>query len=155
MGTSLTDIVDLFLSNIDDYKLTSIYTTSGSNALNTFCEPWLLNSIVDFRCCDQSLTYTPITGSADGSFSLDLSQENKILLSQIMVLYWLERNLQDIRQMNNFIQDHDFKSWSPANTIKSKQDYINVKKEEISQRLNDYAYAKNSWSSWRSQIFWS
>jgi hypothetical protein len=152
-GTSLSEIVDLFSTNVDDYNLNTIYTTSGSAGLNTFVEPWLLNSIEDFDICDQSLDYTPISGTTDGTFAETLTMSNKLMLSQMMVLYWAERDLQDIRKMNNFIKDHDFVAWAPSSTIKAKQDYINVKKEEISQRLINYGYSRNPWAEWEDQNF--
>jgi hypothetical protein len=154
MGTNLTEIVDLFLGNIDDYKLNLIYTTSGSITLNTYVEPWLLQSINDFLpVCDQDLTYTSISTTIDGSFTETLTQENKVLLAQIMVIYWLERNIQNNLSFNNYLQDRDFKGFSPANITKSKQDFLNTKREEISQKIVDYSLRKNDWVSWDNQIF--
>ena len=48
MGTTLTEVSDLFLSAIADYKLDAIYNASGSLVLNTYIEPWLLKSIDNF-----------------------------------------------------------------------------------------------------------
>ena len=155
MGTSLTEVSDLFLSSISDYKLDAIYTASGSLVLNQYIEPWLLKSVADFsNICTQTLTYTVISGSSDGSFSEVLTTENQIILSMHMELYWLQKGIQDIRAMNNFIQDHDFKSFSPAQNITARTANYNSKREELSQRLIDYGYAHNvTWSQWNNQIF--
>jgi hypothetical protein len=153
LGTSLTEIADLFLSSVSDYRLDTIYTTSGSIVLNTYLEPWLLTSIDMFDVCDQDLTYTILSGSVDGYFDQSLTQRNKNMLGQIMVIPWLQKGVQDIRQMENFIQDHDFKSWSPAQNLKARQDYISAKKEEISQKLVDYDFKGVDWDNWKAQNF--
>ena len=155
MGILSSEIFDFFLTSVNDYKLTAIYQASGSLVLDTYMEPWLLNSIVEFDICDQDLSYTVSSGSAEGSFDADLTNKNIFMLSQIMTKYWLQKNLNDILQMNNILQDRDYKVYSQANNIKAKQDYYVMKCEEISQRLTNYEYASNDWSSWRNQVFYS
>jgi hypothetical protein len=71
-----------------------------------------------------------------------------------MVKYWLSKMVQDVLQMNIFVQDHDFKTHAASSNLTAKMNYYNTKKEEISQLLVDYAYRKNDWSQWRNQIFY-
>jgi hypothetical protein len=153
MGTTLTEVTDLFLSAIYDYRLNAIYTNSGSLIFNTYIEPWLLKSIQDFYICDQPLDYVVTSGSADGYFIQTLTMQNQIIISQYMELYWLQKGIQDIRAMNNVIQDHDFKNFSPAQILQARTSNYNSKREELSQKLVDYSYQKNNWNNWNSQIF--
>jgi len=155
MGTLSSEIFDFFLTSVNDYKLTAIYQASGSLILGEYMEPWLLNSIIEFDVCDQSLSYTVSTGSTEGSFDVDLTNKNIFMLVQIMTKYFLQKNLQDILKMDNILQDRDFKMYSAANNLKAKQDYYVMKCEEIDQRLTNYGYADNDWSSWRNQVFYS
>ena len=152
MGTSATEVFDLFLALINDWKLDSLYVTSGSAALGVYVEPWLLFSISEFEdICDQSLTYDSTSGSQ--MFTETLTQRNINVLSQIMVKFWLQKTVQDILQMNLAIVDHDFKRFSEAQNLREKRELYNVKREEVSQMLQDYAYHRNSWSQWKNQIF--
>jgi len=155
MGTTLTQVMDIFLSSIADYKLDTIYNASGSQVLNQYCEPWVLKAIMDFSpYCNQDLAYTVVSGSADGEFAQDLTMENQILLSMHLELYWLEKGIQDQRTLANTFGDRDFKPFSPAQNIRERTAYLNVKKEHLSQRLISYSYAHNvDWSSWNNQIF--
>ena len=155
MGTLSSTIFDYFLTSVNDYKLTAIYQASGSLVLDTYMEPWLLNSIIEFDICDQDLSYTVSTDSIEGYFDADLTNKNIFMLSQIMTKYFLQKNLQDILKMDNILQDRDFKMYSAANSLKAKQDYYTMKCEEISQRLTNYGYADNDWASWRNQVFYS
>ena len=155
MGTLSSTIFDYFLTNVNDYRLTNIYTTSGSLVLDIYLEPFLLNSIVEFYECNQDLSYTVAGSTIEGSFDVDLSTENQLMLSHIMMRYYMGKEVADILQLRNALQDRDFKTYSQANNLKEKRDYYNSIKEDISQRLNDYSYRKNNWDSWRNQIFYS
>jgi hypothetical protein len=153
LSTKLSDIGDLFMSKVSDYRLNEIYQTSGSMALNEYIEPYLMESIIEFNICTPPLVYTPTSGSVEGYFTDDLTFENKFMLSELMTLHWLQKVVQDILQMNNFVTDHDFKTFSAAQNLSAKQSYLNQKREMISQRLIDYEYKNNNWADWRNQKY--
>jgi hypothetical protein len=151
MSTEATEIFDLFMLQQRDYRLTSLYSNSGSSVLNTYLEGFLLFAITKFvPLCTQDLAYDTTTQS----FSSTLTMEHKLILAQIMVLYWLEQEVHDISQMRMTIQDKDFKHYSEAQNLTAKKDLLNIKKEEISQLLSEYGYRNSiSWSDWALQIF--
>lgn len=150
MATTLDEVCDLFLSLQQDYKLTALYQTSGSATFLTYLEPWLLYSIDEFDgICTQSLTYSTTTQS----FTETLTQKNKNVLAQLMVRYWLQKEVQDVLQMRVNLQDRDYKHYSEAQNLKEKRELLNVKREEISQLLLDYGYKNNDWASWELQDF--
>jgi hypothetical protein len=153
MATYLLEICDLFLSRVNDFRLNTIFTTSGSLALNTYLEPYLLDSIVEFDVCNQSLAYTTTGSATDGFFATDLNLKNKIILSQIMVKYWLEQVVANVLNMNLTLQDHDYKRFAESQNLKAKQDFLNQKREQVSQLLVDYGYSNNDWTDWRNQNF--
>jgi len=153
MGTALSSIVDLFLSNVDDYKLEFIFTTSGSAIFDVYVEPWLMQSINEFSIADQDLTYTPATTSTDGYFDQNLTIKNQLVLANIMTKYWLNKTVNNVRQMENYLQDRDFKMNSAAQNLTAKQNLYNMKREEVSQMLVDYSYNALNWGKWRNQDF--
>jgi hypothetical protein len=67
--------------------------------------------------------------------------------------YWLQKNVNDITQMNLHVTDRDFKVASEALNLREKVVHLNAVKEQCSQMLIDYAYNKNDWSSWYNQDF--
>jgi hypothetical protein len=155
MGTSTSEVTDMFLTRINDYRLTTIYQTSGSGTLNQYLEPFLIDSNIMFSdFCDQDLTYTICSGSVEGYYTETLTTEHISILSQIMVKFWLAKTISDILQMQNHVTDRDFKTFSSSQNLKSKQDYYVVKLEEIDQLLTNYSLKKNNWVNWRSQIFY-
>lgn len=149
MTTSLIDINDLFLTLIDDYRLNKLYEQSVSN-FNTHLEGWLLFAIEDFSgICTQELVYDESTQE----FSVILTRKHKLILAQIMVKYWLHKEVFNVLQMNNFITDRDFKAHSAAQNLREKQAALAGKEEEISQLLLEYELSNNDWDNWKNQLF--
>lgn len=155
MTTVASDIYDLFLNRISDYSLNTVFTQSGSFVFGMYIESWLLDSITDFSdICTQDLTYTASTNTAEGYFTETLSTENKVVLSRLMVKYWMDKRIKDVLQMNLFLQDHDYKVHSAAQNLTAKQKMYTDLKEELDLLLGKYAYKHNNWSDWRNQIFY-
>jgi hypothetical protein len=150
MATTTDEIFDLFSSLQDDWRLTSLFTTSGSDAYGTYVTPWLLLSIDDFSpICDQSL----ILNSGSVAFTVDLTQENKNVLSQLMTKYWLQKEVKNILQMSNSIQDRDFKTYSQAQNLTAKKDLYNTTVEELDRLLGKYELKRVPWANWKNQNF--
>ena len=151
MATTLDQIADLFLAKIQDYKITTLFQTSGSQAVNTYVEPWLLDSIDDFSLiCDQTLSYSRSTQA----FSLDLSQKNQNVLSRLMQKYWLEKEVYNIIQMQNHLQDKDFKTYSAANNLEKKLNLLDEVYEKADQLLTRYSLNYTiDWDNWENQTF--
>ena len=154
MTTLSSLIVDRFLMRVQDYKLDSIYNTSGSFVLNEYVEVWLLDAIDMFSpVCVEDLTYTSTSGSTEGYFTATLSSEAQNILSQIMVLHWLKREVQNALSMGLFVTDRDMKTFSSAQNLTAKKDFLIVKTEEIDKLIGDYAYRHNNWTQWEIQDF--
>lgn len=148
MGTSLSEIYDIFMLTVTDYRLNDLFEMSETdfeNYLNGFLE----FAIADFDICDQDLNYDKETNS----FSETLTRENKIILATLMTKHWLNKLVNDITQMNLHVTDRDFRVASEAMNLREKSIYLNNVKETCSQMLIDYAYKHNDWSGWLKQNF--
>lgn len=151
-NTTLEDICDLFSSKVRDNRLVALYQSSGSAQYLDYLEPWVLNSIDDFEsiCTQDISTYSTTTQS----FSVELTRKNKNVLARIMTKYWLEKELQDIQQMKNYVQDKDFRTHSANQAYEAKQKAYAQKCEEISQLLVQYGYDEDvDWENWKLQDF--
>jgi|WetSurMetagenome_2_1015567.scaffolds.fasta_scaffold10985_4 hypothetical protein len=150
MGTESSEIFDLFMLLQTDYRLNSIYTNSGSSLFGDYLQPWLLFAINDFDgICRESLNYDVTTQI----FTNTLSQQTKLILAQLLVRYWIQKEVQDIVQMRLHIQDKDFKTFAEANNLKEKQNLYNQKREELSQILTNYELKNTDWIDWKLQNF--
>jgi hypothetical protein len=147
-NTSLSEVYDLFMQQVTDYRLTALFETSEID-FEVFLQAWLEYAITDFTICDQSLLFDATTKL----FPVVLTRENKIILATLMMRYWLQKNTNDITQMNLHVMDRDFKVPSEAANLKEKVLYLNIVKEQCSQLLNDYGYRKIAWAEWLAQDF--
>jgi len=143
MGTKLSEVYDLFMLQVSDYRLVDLFNTSEED-FETFLQGFLEFAISDFEICDQDLDFD----ETSGEFPEILSRKNRTILATLMMRYWLQKLVNDITQMNLHVTDRDFKVASEAMNLREKTVYLNTVKEQCSQILNDYAYTNNDWDSW-------
>ena len=148
MSTSISEIFDLFMLTVNDYRLNHLFDSSEEDFEN-YLSGFLEFAIVEFSICDQDLNYDTITKT----FSDTLTRENKVILATLMTKYWLTKLVNDITQLNLHITDRDFKVASESMNLREKSIYLNNVKETCSQMLIDYAYKHNDWTGWLSQDF--
>lgn len=148
MATNLSEIYDLFMVSVTDYRLTDLFNVSEED-FETYLQAFLEFAIVDFDICDQDLDYDETTKV----FPEVLTRKNKIILAKLMMRYWLQKLVNDVTQMNLHVTDRDFRVASEAMNLREKTIYLNSVKEQCSQMLNDYAYKNNDWDSWWNQDF--
>ena len=148
MGTALSDVYDLFMMQCTDYRLTDLFATSEDD-FETYLEAWLKFAVVDFRACTQSVVFNSDTKA----FTATLTSENQVILATLMLKYLMQKNVNDITQMNLHIRDRDFNIYSESQNMKEKRATLNAVKEQCAQLLNDYDFSHNDWSEWNSQIF--
>lgn len=149
MGTSFSEIYDNFMMTITDYRLITLYNASVTD-FQTYLSAWLIQSIPEFTNCDQSLAYS------SSEFTETLTQKNIDVLILLMKKKWFEKELENILQMTNVVQDRDFKMHSQANNLKEKRERLITLQEEVSQKLVDYGFAYSTdWAAWLNGEFYS
>jgi hypothetical protein len=149
MGTNFNEIFDQFLSFIEDYRLTALYQSSVTN-FEIYLQGWLMPSIVEFTNvpCNQALTFDTTTKT----FTETLSLENVMILSKLMMKYWLMKEVNDITQMRMKIQT-DYKTYSEAQNIAAKTERLIQITEECSQLLTSYSFRQINWTDWAAGNF--
>lgn len=147
MGTYFSEVYDIFMMTVTDYRLIDLFNSSQEDFEN-YLQAWLRFSVIEFSSiCDQSLLFDIPTVQ----FNETLSDENIVVLSKLMMKNWLQKVVNDITQMNLHITDRDFKMASEAQNLREKASYYNIIKEECSQLLQDYSYRKLDWNGWYTQ----
>jgi len=148
MGTPFTDVFDLFLTKVQDYRLNTLYNTSP-NDLTIYLQGFLINALPLFYNCNQSLAKNNTTQL----FTADLAEENQVMIADLMVEKWLGKELLNVTQMNLTVQDRDFKSHSADKNMEGKAKRLIEKREQNAQALVDYGYKYNNWSDWFNGTF--
>ena len=103
--TKFEDVYPLFLNTIQDYSIKNLFKYNIDVALEMI-EYFLLKSIPKFRNCEKDLS-NPDTNCKNFGVKLDL--EEKVILSDLMVVSWMDRVVNNITQMNAGLNDNDWR----------------------------------------------
>lgn len=146
-GTTFEEVFDYFMTTLNDYRLLALFNSSPTD-FKVYLSAWLIESTADFTVCDQSLAYS------NYEFTETLTQRNINMLVLYMKIRWEEKEVENLLQMNNFVQDRDFHTFSQANNMNAKKDRLITLKEELSQKLVEYGLAENKWANWYAGVFY-
>ena len=149
MTTPYSTVFDSFLSRIKDWRLDTLYQTSETD-FETYLTVFLTSAVIMFNNCGQSLEKTDSTKL----FTETLTDENINILGQLMTEVWLEKEVQDVRQMNLHVVDKDFKVHSEAQNLREKNARWSEVRERNSQTLLEYGYNSTDWDSWIAGTFY-
>ena len=78
-NTPYSDINDLFLQQVEDYRLVELYNNgAGADNLNTYLLGFMILAIPEFSSCTQDLSDRNDTNK---SFNYAMTEENQKILS--------------------------------------------------------------------------
>jgi hypothetical protein len=142
MSTPYSDVFNLFLTSIQDYRINKLYSQSVEQMEN-YLIPFLIKAITNFRKCKTDLEDRDDTNKV---FNQTLSTDEKVILSNLMIVEWLTKEVNDILSLRNFLQDTDFKTYSQANNLKEKRELLTTMKEMVDKQITQYSYNNFDWS---------
>ena len=106
---------------------------------------YLGRAIPKFYNCNKNIFATDLSS---GEFPCELDLQEKDILSELMVLSWLDQVVSDIRQINLHVTDSDFKLYSEAENLKQKSEYSDRLREKASQDMVNYGLYHTPFSEW-------
>ena len=143
MTTGYSSIYELFLSSVRDYQIDRLFDTSAESA-EAYMKPLLIRGLVNFTNCKKNLEDRD---DATQLFNLTLTTHEKVILSNLMRIEWLEREVNDVLQMRLHLQDGDFKTYAEQNNLRGKLDLLNNTREVVDKQMNQYGYGNLDWST--------
>lgn len=146
MPTLFSDIYDLFLSGVSDYKINELFAVSTTDA-ETYLQGFLMKAIPKFNHCKQDLTYI-LTTDAYFVSTLSLSEQN--ILSDWMQIQWFNKEINDVTQFQLHLNNTDFRHYAESQNLKAKSDRVNELREIVNQDMTDYSLKYIDWNSWEN-----
>ena len=67
---------------------------------------------------------------------------------------WLQKNVDDIKQMDLSITDRDFKRYAESQNMLAKQKRLIMLQEEVSQQLVSYGLDNLDWADMYAGVFY-
>ncbi len=150
MTTDYSDVYDLFITKVKDWKLDSLYASSLVD-FETYLQRFLIDAVASFEdVCNQSLE----KDDTEAEFSETLTQRNQLILANLMIEGWLDKETKDIRQFNLHILDKgDFKIYSESQNLKAKEASLALVRENNSQKISDYMWRGDYLDDWIAGSF--
>lgn len=142
MSTPYSDVFNLFLTSIQDYRINKLYSQSVEQMEN-YLIPFLIKAITNFRKCKTDLEDRDDTNKI---FNQTLSTDEKVILSNLMIVEWLTKEVNDILGMKLFLQDTDFKTYSQSQNLKEKRELLTTMKDMVDKQITQYSYNNFDWS---------
>lgn len=133
MGTPFTNIYDLAMVTIRDYRLDNLAKTD-INAFYLVLNGYLVNAIADSSDCLVDLSYDLETAS----FNIDVPFRVQTILANFLIYRWFTSLVNDITQVNLKLQGRDKKTFAESQNLKEKAVYVNDLYKKTNQMCVDY-----------------
>lgn len=146
--TPFSDIYDLATVSFQDYHM-NILAATPTNFEN-FMWGFLVKSIPRFSNCVKNLEDRNDTTQV---FNINLDTDEKVILSNIMVYEWLQRQIADIRQISLSLTDTDFRHYAEQQNLRGKLELSNHLREIYTQSMTEYGLKHVDWASWATGVF--
>ena len=81
-------------------------------------------------------------------FLVSLDIEEKDIISDFMILSWMDWVINDITQMNLNLNDNDFKHFAEERNLKEKSEYADRWREKVTQETVNYGLYHTPFDKW-------
>jgi len=150
VATPFEDVYDLFLVEIQDWKLDNLYDTSLSD-FEIYLQGFMISAIPEFTNCAQDLSYT-LTATPTFNSTLTLTEQK--IMAKLMVLEWMQKKINNVNQFELHLNDNDFKHFSEAQNLNGKLNMRNMFREIVDRDMTIYGIKSNTdWDSWRAGVY--
>jgi hypothetical protein len=156
ISEAIAEVFDMALVTIRDYKIDTLYNTSQEQ-WELYLLGILKRATPKFNKCrtDLTLVETETEEEVDDgeggtetitTTSYDFSETPTYIeisiLADIMVYIWLEREINNINQINLHLLDNDFKHYAESQNLDKKISYRDRLYEQYSQAIQEYCADK-------------
>ena len=140
--TSYDDILDLALVSIEDYHLNRLSVDSPKD-FNIVLEGFMVRGLANFKNCKHDLSNR---NDEERVFNFELSEIEKSILADYTVIAWLDKEINDVRQITGMMQNNkEAHRYSEANNLNAKINRRNQLIEEVATKKTTYSFSKSNW----------
>lgn len=145
MNTTYDEIIDLALISIEDYRLNNLFKSSPEK-FKLVLEGFLVRGIPSFDNCIKDLSDRDDTTK---SFNFTLDDMEKSILADYTVLAWLDKQINDVRQITAMLQNkQEAHRYSEANLLNAKRERRIQIAEDVAQKKTRYGLKNTPWKDW-------
>ena len=141
--TSFDKPIDAFLIRVQDYRLDNL-RNNNINAFIKFLNGLVISSLDLFDSEYVNLSYADIgdekeeTDLSSYYFNNDLPSKVISIIAHIMEYRWVEREINDIRAMNEKLKTRDFTVVNTPQIMQQKQELLDRTREKYLYEIQQY-----------------
>ena len=145
MNTKYDDIIDLALISIEDYHSNDVARNSPDK-FRIILEGFLIRGLPNF---DNYVKDLSDRDDLTKSFNFELDDMEKSILADYTVLAWLDKEINDVRQITAMLQNkQEAHRYSEANLLNSKRQRRIQIAEDVGQKKTRYGLKHTPWKDW-------
>lgn len=133
MNTTYSEVYQWFLDKVTAYSLTMFDDTEKDEIVFGY----MRSACAKFKCCEVDLS------DRDNDlqeFNTILSDEILDIISETMVVSWLQPKLNNEENLVNSLSTKDYSLYSPANLLSKITDVFKVAKKNSSTMISNYSF---------------
>ena len=130
----LLKISDLSIADYDEETFNKMITRSFNKAVGKFSS-----------YCIQDLTKRD---DEKQEFSIDLTDEEIDIITDYMVLMWLEPAVYNEENLKNVLNTSDYTFYSPASLLEKVKDLYVLTRSKLRGKVNKYTLTNESFEKW-------
>ncbi len=143
-NTKISDIYKMFLLTIQDYRIKKMFIDTPEVA-DDLMQNFLMDAVSKFINCSKQINELDFEND---TFFCELDIQEKTIIKDLMVIAWMNWNVNDITQMNWSLNDNDFRHFSEEKNLKEKSEYADRLREKVSQDMVNYGLSHTPFKEW-------
>lgn len=136
--TAYQVVYSRFANKVQDYKLDQLYQSSIPT-YESFLKGLLINAIDYFTEC---LVDLDDRDDSSQIFNQTLSNKEQSILSMFLEYEWMNRQVNNVQDMELALSSDDFKRYAESQNLKSKKDSSIAIFEKANSEMVAYSYKK-------------
>ena len=136
-NTRYSDVYSWFLDKVTAYSLTMFEDTEK----NEIVYGYMRSACAKFKCCVIDLSDR---NNDSQEFNNELDDEILDILSETMVVSWLQPKLNNEENLVNSLSTKDYSLYSPANLISKITEVFKLAKKNSSSMIGNYSFSHSS-----------
>jgi len=143
-NTSFDKIYKLFLGSIQDYKIKKLFQEDIPTA-DDMLETYLVKSISKFYNCIKDIYNIDLDNK---TFNVELDIDEINIITDLMVISWMNWSINNITQMEITLDDNDYKHYSEERNLSGKNNHRNMLVELSNQDIVMYGIKHTPFKDW-------
>lgn len=131
--TPYYNVYKRFLRKITDYGLAELSNENMEDIMNGYLD----SAISLFVKCKKDLS---ARDDEKQTFNEDLTDAEQEIIAKLLVVEWIEPQINSIMNLQPILNDHDFETYSQANFLKVKLELKTDLKSELDNLIVNYTY---------------